>query len=146
MGAVIVDVNPYPAIVDISVVDAVIVVIGANDEIPGAPLLAAIVGTVIAGKLISRPYPAVVSTGYLYAGRLSPSSAVAIVAKSRRNVDQIRVCVSVCDYVTSRVFSIWNIQSKVESKSNRQQEDKLWEGTVKSWSSAKLCRRFGRKS
>ena len=49
-------------------------------------------------------------------------------------------------FADSRVFSIWNIQSKVESKSNRHQEDKLWEGTVKSWSSAKLCRKFRRKS
>ena len=56
------------------------------------------------------------------------------------------MCVSVRDYVTSRVFAIWNIQSKVEGKSNHQQEDKLWEGTVKSWSGAKLCGRFGRKS
>ena len=37
-------------------------------------------------------------------------------------------------------------KSKVEGKSNRQQEDKLWEGTVKSWSGAKLCGRFGRNS
>ena len=89
MVAVIVDVNPYHAIVDISAVDAVIEVIGAIDKIPGAPLLATIVGTVIVGQLISRPYPAVVSTGYLCAERLNPSSAVANVARFRRNVDQV---------------------------------------------------------
>ena len=50
------------------------------------------------------------------------------------------------DYVMSRVLPIWNIQSKVGGKSNRQQEDKLWEGTVKPWSGAKLYGMFGRKS
>ena len=38
------------------------------------------------------------------------------------------------------------IQSKVEGKSNHQLEDKLWEGTFKSWSGAKLYGRFRRKS
>ena len=49
-------------------------------------------------------------------------------------------------HVTSRVFSLWNIKSQVESKSNRQQADKFWEGTVQFWSSAKLCGRFGKES
>ena len=51
-----------------------------------------------------------------------------------------------CAITSRHVCFLYGIHSrKLRAKVIVQQEDKLWEGTVKSWSSAKLCRRFGRK-